>query len=55
LADLESARIDLRVDAKAVEGGFFGGVRADPAPEAEGELDPVDVAIVGKVESLFWR
>src|SRR5688572_12299751 len=48
---VEASRINLGVDPVAIEGRFFRGFRTGGAPDAEGQLQPVDVAVVREEEA----
>src|SRR4029453_5551613 len=50
---VEASRINLGVDPVAIESGFLGRLRSGGAPNAEGQLQAVDIAVVGEVEALL--
>src|SRR5262245_1777776 len=50
---LEFLRVDFRVDANAVERGFFDGLPTDRAPDAEWPLRAVHVAEIGVVHPVL--
>src|SRR5207237_524631 len=55
-SNFELFRIDLRVDLVPIERGFLDGVGAHGAAQPEGELQAVDVAVVGEIETVLdWR
>src|SRR6478752_4822843 len=49
----ELPRVDLRVQAEAVERGFFGGVGADGATDPEREDDAVHVPVVRVIQPVL--
>jgi hypothetical protein len=54
-ADFGTANVlvDLRVQAEAIERGFFGGVGANRAAQPERQLHAVDGTIVGVVKPVL--
>src|SRR5581483_11648219 len=47
--------VDLWIDAKPIERRLFGRVGADRAPDPEGQLESVALAIVRVIETVFDR
>src|SRR6185295_5169179 len=54
-ANFEFLRVDLRVDLEAIERRLLDGVGSDGAAQSKWELHPVDVAVVGEIETVFHR
>src|SRR3982751_125895 len=51
--DLEFLWIDLAVDLESIERRLLGRVGPDSAPESEGPLHSVDVAIIGVIDPVL--
>src|SRR5688500_9924181 len=52
---IKPPRVDARVNPVAIERRFFGGFRADRAPEAEGKFQSIDIAVVREKQTLLRR
>src|SRR5262245_735761 len=52
---LELLRVDLRVDANAIERGFFDGLPTDRAPDAERPFRAVHIAKISVVQAVLDR